>query len=159
MTYFNKSTLKLISFSTPICMIGLLNMFASFIAILFVAKIGKEELAAAALASTSFITITTISATSLYSIGILVAGANGNKQLINAIVRNGIYSALFLGLISNIMLRYIPIILDLFHQDPKLISLTADYFNFASLSVIPSLLTMVLSQYYIGIGKSKATSQ
>ncbi|ENM5772028.1 hypothetical protein V4V48_003790 [Vibrio mimicus] len=158
MYFFSEHTKKLIKFSTPICLISLLSMSVSFIAMLFVAQVGKEELAAAALANVGYMVVMTFSTTSLYSISILVGATSGNMVQNHIIIRNGIWSALFLGLISSVILWWAPAILRLFRQDELLVSKTIDYFHFMSVSIIPILLTMIQSQYYIGVRRTNFSS-
>lgn len=114
---FSEHTKKLIRFSKLICLVRLLSISVSLIAMLFVAQVGGgEEFAAAALASISYIAVMTFSLKSFYSVSILVSTAQRNMNQIRIIIGNRIWSTLPLGLISSVIFWWMPIILRLFRQ-------------------------------------------
>lgn len=148
---------KLLSYSAPLCANGLLNILSNVIAMLFVAQLGKVELSASALAYTSFMTIMTVTTTCLYAVSILCSHCYANKEYeeIGAIARNGFWVALILGIPGSFLLWNMESILSVFGQDLNLIKLTVLYFHYSALLLVPSLLIMVMTQLYIGIGKPR----
>ncbi|ECO8339958.1 MATE family efflux transporter [Salmonella enterica] len=151
---------KLGFFSLPIIGTSFLNMLAGFIGLLFVAKIGSDELAASSLAVTSFVMIWTMSACLLYSVGILVGhcrGSNASKEETGNWVKNGIFLALVISLVLSLIIANFDKILLLFGQDKHLVMMTKGYFRYAACFLIPALVSMVLFQFFVGIGKPQIT--
>lgn len=147
-------------FALPLSMGGLVNMMASFVAMLVVARLGKIELAAGALAIPSFITIMTVVATVFYAVGILISHCRGQENApkeIGELVRSGFWLAILLALPASIVIWNLDKILLLCKQNPQLVILTREYFHFAALSITPTLITMVISQFYTGIGNPRFT--
>jgi len=153
-----KNTYKLFSFSLPISGGLLLNMAASFLAMLMVAKLGTLEWAAAALAVPTFLAIMTTVSMIFYAIGILISHAKGQhktQEEIGCIVKNGFWLAIMLFIPSGLLLWNIHHVLILFKQDPVLVSFTIPYFHFSVLTLIPTLTIAIITQLFIGIGKPK----
>jgi len=151
---------KVASFAIPISMGALVNMLSGFIAMLMVAELGEVELAAGALAVTTFMAILTVVLTILYAIGILVGHYKGHGKSsaeIGTLVKNGFWLALLLSIPSMICLWNIDHVLLLFGQDPTLVEITKNYFNYAAWSMFPILLSVVITQFYSGIGNPRFT--
>lgn len=77
---------QVIAFALPISAAGVVNMVSGFIAMMMVALLGKEQLAAGALSIPTFITIMTVTATIFYSIGILISHQKGQDKTQAAIL-------------------------------------------------------------------------
>lgn len=151
---------KLSAFALPISVGALLNMVTSFIAMMMVAKIGKSELAAGALAMTTYITILTIVSTIFYAVSILIGHYKGQGKAfadIGKLTKNGIWLAVLLAVPAALLLWNADHILLLFKQDPHLVLLTRPYFHFAMLSIFPMLINTVIYQFHTGIGKANFT--
>ncbi len=150
---------KLASFALPLSAGALINMVSSFAAMFMVAKLGEHELAAAALAVPTFMTITMIMPV-FYAVAILISHYRGQEKAltdIGELVRNGLWLAVILASIASVFLWNADRILLLFGQDPQLIQLTPTYFHFAALSLIPMLIVAVVAQFYSGIGHPRFT--
>jgi Na+-driven multidrug efflux pump len=97
---YNDTKLELIKqilhYAVPICTTNILGIAASFITTIFLAKLGKIELAALAIANTCYITLSAFVGTCLYSVNILVRQnrISGNKQAAACIAWNGIFMVL-----------------------------------------------------------------
>ncbi|WP_218813598.1 MATE family efflux transporter [Rickettsiella endosymbiont of Dermanyssus gallinae] len=155
-----KNTNKLMALALPLSMNLLVNMIPCFVAILMLAKLGKIQLAAGALAITTYTPIMMAVSTIFYAVGILISHSRGqNKTLseIGSIVRNGFWLATLLAMIASGTLWHMDKLLILFKQNPHLIALTKDYFYFAGLSIIPTLFLVVISQFFSGTGNPKFT--
>jgi putative MATE family efflux protein len=153
-----KNISKVTIFALPISLSGLINMVASFIAMLFVARVGKIELAAGALSVSTYITIMTVFVFVLYSVGILAShyrGQQKNHEEIGRLIKTGFWVAIFMSIPAIILLWNVDKILILFRQDPKLINAAVGYFHYAALSMVPTLIGAVIAQFYTGIGKPR----
>jgi MATE family multidrug resistance protein len=152
-----KITRQLIRYAIPICFVGLLNVLASASAALFISQLGKEVFAANSISFSIYIAISTITSTMLYSVGILSRYqlSQGRLSDVGLTIRNGLWLALFLGIPSSFLLWNIPHVLLFFHQDPRLVSPTISYFHFTAFNLIPLLINIIRSQFYISIGKPK----
>lgn len=151
---------KVSAFAFPISANMLVSMISSFIAMLMVAKIGQKDLAAGALASSTFMTIMTVTTTIFYAISILISHALGQKRAstdIGNLVKNGFWLSIILMIPSCILLWHMDCVLQLFHQDPQLITIADPYFHYAALTMIPTLISTVIFQFYTGIGNPKFT--
>lgn len=153
-----KNTYKVIKFSIPISASILVNMLASFFSLMMVGRVGKVEMAAAAIAVPTFMTIMTSFSMVFYSIGILISHSRGRQthtEIIGKIVKNGFCLAIMLMIPSGIILWNMDSILILFHQSPLLVALTPAYFHFAALAIVPTLIGSVIAQFFIGTGRTK----
>jgi multidrug resistance protein, MATE family len=150
-----KNIYKLTSFALPISMAFLINMIISFVAIFMVAKLGKQELAAGALAISSNITVMTIVTTLFYALGILISHYKGQGKTvieIGDLVKNGFWLAVALAIPASCLLWNLDKVLLLFKQDQDLIVLTKEYFHYAALSLWPTIILTVITQFYSGNG-------
>ena len=151
---------RLIALTIPLSAGRLLNIISQFIAMMMVAQLGKKELAAGYLAVSGTITVLTLTSTLFYAVGIRVRYAQHQENsalIIGHLVRNGIFMALVLAIPASFAITYLDELLFALGQDPQLIHLTHDYFLYMGLSMFPTLLLMVIGQFYIGIGKSSFT--
>lgn len=153
-----KDSYKILIFSLPIIMSAMINMASGFVAMLMVAQLGHVQLAAGALAISTFIPILTVSVTVFYSISILIShykGAKKSAEEIGYLVKNGFWLAAMMIVPVIVLLHSMDKVLLLFKQDPQLVVLTTGYFHFAALTMIPNLAGSVIMQFYTGIGKPK----
>ncbi len=147
---------KIAAYAVPISAASLVNIISSFVGMLMVARLGKIELAAGALAVSTYITLMTIAATSLYAIGILIShftNYDENASAIGNIVKNGIWFACLMAIPAGLILWHANYLLLLFGQSKHLVVIVKPYFHFAALALFPTLIAVVISQFYIGIGK------
>lgn len=145
---------KITYFAIPISVSMLVNMIASFAAMFMVAKLGKEELAAGALAVSTYITLAMVSCI-FYAIGILTSHmrAQGKSAVeIGALVKAGLWLAFVLAIPTALILWNVNYVLLWFGQDSQLVKLTVRYFHFAALLIFPMLMGMVMGQFYNGMG-------
>lgn len=158
-TTFNLKALReIISFSLPISAGLLINMLSNALAMILIGKLGKQELAAGALAIPSFMMILTTGASIFYAIGILTShqkDSTNSIEYIGNLIKNGIWLATLLALPLVFILWHMDTLLYLFKQDKDLIKIATGYFHCISLSIIPTLIGVVISQFFIGIGKPR----
>jgi MATE family multidrug resistance protein len=148
---------RLISLATPVTLMGLLDKIANVFAVLFLARLGTQEMAANLLAFYCLITVLTIAVTSLYSVSILTshAAGNGNDKHIGSIFRHALLVAALVGFPCSFLLWHAGFALKVFHQDPQLIELTVPYFHAVAISLIPTQFSNVIAQFYIGISRPR----
>jgi MATE family multidrug resistance protein len=154
------SVYKLTAFALPISASSVIMMVTSFISMMIVALLGKDELAAGALAVSTVMTIITVTTTILYAVGILISHRRGqekNQTEIGLVIKNGFWLALMLAFPAALALWYVDKLLLLFGQSPNLVAITRSYFHFAALGTFPSLINAVIAQFYAGIGKPRYT--
>lgn len=145
---------ELTVFALPISISMFINMLANFGAMFMVAKLGEKELAAGALAVSTYMTFSMVLLI-FYAVGILISYSRGQERPpneIGEIVRSALWLALSLTLPIGLLLWNADKLLILFKQESELVSLTRGYFHFAALSMLPTLLGMVIGQFYTGIG-------
>jgi len=148
---------KLLRLALPITTTGLLDKIANLIAVIFLAKLGQDSIAANSLAFSTFIAVFTLFITIFYAISILISHAIGEKkaEAVGLIFRSGMLLAISLAIPAAIILWHAGTLLRLFGQDPTLIALTIPYFHAIALAIIPIHLSMVIVQFYLGIKKPK----
>lgn len=148
---------KLTLFAIPVSASMLVNMISSFAAMFMVAKLGKEELAAGALALSTYITVAMVSCI-FYAVGILTSHmrAEGKPAAeIGALVKAGLWLGFVLAIPTALLLWNVNYVLLFLGQDPQLVKLTVGYFHFAAFLIFPMLLGMVMGQFYTGMGHPK----
>lgn len=148
------------TFALPISITGLVNILTNFIAMMFIAGLGIEQIAAATLATSTYITIFVTATSMLYSISILISYSFADKKKdaaleIGQLFRSSIWVSFLLAIPASVLLWFGDKLLLFFGQKESLVKLTPLYFHFASLSVLPSLIAMSIAQFYIGIGKPR----
>ena len=145
---------QVFGFSLPIIANNLIGIVPSLCSMWFLSRLGKEQLAAATLASSSFYTIVTLFVTGFYALGIKISHSVGsqNKDHVAVWVRNGFLLAILFAIPAILILLSLPSFLLLIDQDPKLVTIAAPFFQFGALAIIMMLLNTALNQYFSGIG-------
>lgn len=155
----SKHIIEVAAFALPISASMLVNMVISFAVTIMTAQLGKDFLAAGALAMPTFITIMTLIATIFYALGILISHQKGNDASapfkIGELVKSGFWLALVLAIPANILFLNADKLLILMKEDPHLVALLHGYFQFAGLTMIPTLIGAVIFQFFAGIGKPR----
>lgn len=150
-------TKTLFGFAAPIIGTQLVGILPQVVAMYFVANLGKHELAAGALATSSFITMIATGASFFNAMSILISHRKEKNAMsdVGSLFMHGMGFALILGIILGFLLWHMDKILVLFGQDPGLIALTHGYFHFAAFSIPLMLLLTNISQFYIGMGQPR----
>jgi len=152
-----KRTLELLSFALPIIGTQVLNILVSFVSVIFIAHLGKDDLAASGLAIPTFITFFVCGNGALNAIGILISHQNeqGKYDTAKNTAWSGQLLALSLGVSLCGIIWHIQTILIWFGQDQNLIELTIPFFHIARFAIIPMLLSTSVGQFFIGIGQPR----
>lgn len=146
-------------FSLPIVAVNVMNTVSGFVAMLFVAHLGHAQLAASALVTSLQTTFFVIAWAFLFSVSITISHARGadKPELIGCIVRQSWVLSLLIGFLMIVLFLNMKTILFIFHQPTQLVNLVQKYFYGLSFGVIPSLLSVCLSQFLTGVGKPRIT--
>lgn len=152
-----QSSKRIAAFAAPIAATGVINMLAGFIAMMMVARIGTLELAAGALASSTFYILLTLSNCAVMVVSILISHARGrgDHQDIGLLFRCSIVAATILAVPVSLGIYHADRILVWFHQDPRLIALSVGYFHFGAWLIWPSLMMALVSQLFTGIARPR----
>lgn len=154
---YRQLVIRLLRFSLPLSAAGIVNTLGNVIVVLFVARLGRAPLAAAALAFQTFLPIMTVVNGSLYGVGILIGHQRGadRESAVGETVRNGLWFSLLLVIPSILLFWHGHQLLHLFRQDPAVVELTRGYFHYAALSLLTNALLMLVGQFYVGIGNAR----
>ncbi|MEM1244234.1 MAG: MATE family efflux transporter, partial [Pseudomonadota bacterium] len=149
---------KITLFALPIAASSLVNILGNFISMLFLARLGRLELAAAVLAFFSYITISSVGFMTINAVSILVSHAKeGKLEKIPSIVINGFCLAILLAVGIALILWHFDKLLLWLGQDPKLVAIAKGYFHYNALAMLPMMLVVTAAQFYIGIGKPQVS--
>lgn len=154
---FQQSFKRLVRLALPIIGTALTNNIVIVIGVLMVSRLGHHALAASLLGISTFTMIMLASFGSLLSISILVSQAKAkcDYKHIRQIVQNGFILSLVFNILIVTLLFNSSWILRAFHQDPSLIAICTPFFHMVAFIMIPSLLSIVLQQFFIGISHSR----
>lgn len=152
---FPKLIKEVIRYAAPISLAGVVNIVVNFIAMVFVAQLGKIELAASALGTSTFYALVTFGTTSTYAISILCGKyhAQGDVEKVGKITLYGMIGAVVFGLVLGAIIWNIAPVLLLFKQNPILINIAIPYFHYAALTMTLFLYYSVITQFFTGISK------
>ena len=150
---------KIAILAGPISLTGLVNISMNLVAMFFIARLGINEIAAATLATSLYITLLVSSTASLYSLSILISYQHTKVtseacHTIGALLYNSIPVSALLSIVTGILLWNGDKFLALIGQNEQLVQLTPLYFHYAAYSIFPTLLAMSVGQFYLGIGNS-----
>lgn len=143
--------------SIPLIATEVIYALNGFVATIMISGLGKEYLAANALAWNIYIAII------LFTIGILCAistmtahsfGANDHAT-IGICFKQGMLLAIAMAVPVMLALRYAPDILILAKQDRNLINLATPLFYSLAWTILPLNVLTLIEQFLIGIGKTK----
>jgi multidrug resistance protein, MATE family len=153
-----QSMKKVFYFSLPIVLNSLLGILPTLASIWILSRLGKDQLAAAAIATPTFYVIITLFTTGFYAVGIKVGhsfGKDKHSPEIGLWVRNGIFLALLLSIPAVIILLNVHFLLLWFGQNPHLVHIAEPFFSYGALAIIAMLINSALNQYFSGIGHPK----
>lgn len=153
-----QSVKKVFAFSLPIILNSILGILPTLASIWILSRLGKDQLAAAAIATPTFYVIITLFTTGFYAVGIKVGhsfGQDKHNRDIGVWTRNGIFLALLLSIPAVIILLNVHYLLLWFGQNPHLVHIAESFFAYGALAIIIMLVNSALNQYLTGIGHPK----
>ncbi len=147
-----KATCKL-GFSLSIS--RLLNILSMFIGTMMISRLGHYVLAASALITSLQATALMLGMSLLFSVGLLVARANGSKdyQKIGKLVQQGLILATILAFLVVILVANIHSILTFFGQRKEIILVNDEYFKTYIFAIPAFFWSMVYTQFLLSINK------
>lgn len=152
--------IKIFLFALPISASNLVNMLSSFIAMVFLAQISIKYVAAVSLSAALYYCFLTILTTSTYATSILISHEIGkthdsHTSSIATVYSTGLLANLILIIPASVLLWHGDWLLTITGQDKLLSALTIPYFHYGALSLFPTLISTVNTQFFIGIGKPR----
>ena len=141
--------------SLPILLSRLAQTVAMVAGTIMLGRLGHQELAASALATSLSIALFTFGSGTLFSLGPVFSRTRVADDLlsIRQIFYHGLFLASIIGLVIMLILFNAKYFLLAAGQDPKLVALTQSYFDYLSFGVIPMLWITAIQQLFIGIGQ------
>jgi MATE family multidrug resistance protein len=144
-------------FALPMVMNMLIGIIPTLCSMWFLSRLGKDQLAAAGLASPSFYTVITFFVVGLTAIGIKVGHSlgKGEQHDVGLWVRNGFLLAILLCIPAVLILLNLSHLLLWMGQKPHLVALAKPFFMYGAMAIVMMLLNTVINQYFSGIGHPK----
>lgn len=145
----------ILKYTAPIYLIHLVSIFSYFSSAYFISCLGKNQIAAFAVANTYFVFISVFMTATLSTVS-LTLGKSGIRKplkLVKHVIFNGFLLTLMLSAFGTVLLWNGMHILILLGQPFDLALCTTQYFHYAALSITPFLLNSLISQICIGLGK------
>ena len=154
-----KENKQLLVLALPLILNYFVEGCPNFINNAMIAHLGETELAAGAIINTAF------TGALVFLYGILAAastlishhaGANEKKEIGN-VIKDACYLGLICSVLLFLLLFYIGAILKWSGQSEALILLAQQYSHGLMFAVIPDFATMILWQFFIGLGRTTVT--
>jgi MATE family multidrug resistance protein len=155
--FVKKEIYPLLRLAMPLIMTGLMQSLVWFFETVFLARLGTETLAAGALVSWLFGTLSVILFGTLSSVNILVAhryGANDHPA-IALIVRDAFLLALLLVVPTFLLFWNMSPVFLLFGQSPAIVALSQSYLHALAFGILPDFLLIVLIEFIVGLGHTR----
>ncbi|CDG16644.1 MATE family efflux transporter [Xenorhabdus doucetiae] len=146
---------EIVKLATPILSVRILYIAVGFIGMLFIAHLGKQELAASALVAALSNTIMVVAMSPLLAVGITVSRYYGQNELreIGMEIRQAWLISIILGVIGSLVFWNLTKLLVWLHQPIELVPLIDPYFRAMAWGVIPSLLLASCHQMFFPLKK------
>jgi multidrug resistance protein, MATE family len=143
--------------TTPLIISYLVQASSVFLGTLFIAHLGRDELAASALGGSIYTTLIVFFVGILSSISVVVAQNYGAKNIagIKHSVSQGFLMSVFFSIPLMLILWAAPLVFDLGKQSPHVVALTTDYLYPLIWTIFPFAILNMLEQFLIGLGKTK----
>ena len=153
-----KEFVPLITLLIPLLINGVLHNLVWFFQTFLLAQLGRDVLAATALASRCFETVMVFFIGMLGAINILIAhqyGAN-NLPAIKLVIRDGLLLALLLVIPIFFIIWNMSYFFLLVGENPIISSLSESYLRAADWGIFPIVIIIVLFEMFIGFGHTQA---
>jgi MATE family multidrug resistance protein len=157
MSLIKNNLSPLLKLAIPLFFTGIAQSSAFFFQTVFLAHLGKDVLAAGALVSWLFATLSVIFFGALSSINVLVSHKHGAKDQLGiaAVLRDGLVMAILFSLpVLALCWNMSPIFL-FFGQSDRVVSLAQAYLHALAWGVIPNFITIALLEFIIGLGHAR----
>src|SRR6185312_9053635 len=147
----------LLKLAIPLAFSGIIQSSVFFFETIFLARLGKEVLAAGALVSWLFSAIIVIFWGTLNSINILIAYKHGsnNHQDIPSIMRDGLFMAILFAIPIACLLQNMAPIFLFFGQSHNVVVLAQSYLHALAWGVVPNFIMIAILELVIGLGQAR----
>lgn len=148
---------EIIKLATPILGVRVLNIAVNVIGMLFIARLGQDELAAGALVTVLGNSIQLIALSPLLATGICISRllGQGEKEAVGVDLRQGLLMSVVIGLLAALAFVVLPQLLPLLGEPESLQPLTAEYFRALAWGTVPFMCTACCHQLLFPIGKGR----
>ena len=149
---------QITKFALPISTGNIVRFISGFVGMLFLARLGKVELAAGALVSSTFMRIVTILTSFMYAVGILIShniGQGNPDAEVGRIARAGLCLGALMSLPMSFLIWQADMLLLMFHESHQFMQIITPYFHFSAMIIPLFAIGTVLAQCYVGIGKPR----
>ena len=145
----------ILAIAMPMMLTQIINSLSGFLGNIMLAHLGHDVLAASALLSSTQMMVTLVFMSLLFSMGVMVAQANGRGDTteIGNLVQQGWLLGLLLSIGTILIYWFIEPILILFGQDPHLAHLVVPYFHWALIGMPILMINVTSSQLCFATGK------
>jgi len=156
--FYTADVNPLLKLAIPLALTGVTESANPFFVTMFLADMGQQELAAGALVRGLFFTLMVILWGALTAMSILVAQKHGEKNdaAVAQILRDGSILACLLTPPTFLLLWCIAPIFLLFGQNETVVTLAQEYLHALAWGILPDFLGLVLIQFLIGLGHTRA---
>jgi MATE family multidrug resistance protein len=147
----------LFNLTVPLVASGFVESSIGFFSTLFLAHLGKQELAAGALVAWVFATLMVVMWGTLSAVSALIARHYGEKDNVGVanILRNGLWLAILSSFPVMLLLWNLPLILPYLGQDKATVALATPYIHGLTWGVFPDFILTVLLHFLMGLGKTR----
>lgn len=149
----------LTTLALPVSLSRIIFIASNVVAMMMVGRLGERSLAAGVFALSTLTVVMLFFTTSLQALSWRIRHYYYQEKQaldIGLLVSQGFILSLALSSVAALFLWSMDKVLLFLRQDPAIINLTTGYFQFAALSMFPSLWITVINQFNIGIGKASS---
>jgi multidrug resistance protein, MATE family len=141
----------------PLIASEMIYALSGFFATIFVAHLGKDQLAANALVWGVYITVIVFFLGVYNAVSILVAQSYGAEDPhgVGTSFRQGMILAVLFAVPMMLIMWFTPFILNITGQDPAVIHFAKPYFYSLIWSMLPFSILFVMEQFLLGVSKTK----
>lgn len=141
----------------PLAAAQLAQSATGFVDTVMMGMLGSEIIAAGGLGATVFVSLLLVSTAIVSAVSPLVAEAfgAGRKDSVQAVVRQGLWLALLLGIPGTLLLWNMAPILQALGQEPSVTVLTQTYLRAIAWGLVPGLLLGVLRSFVSALSQTR----
>ncbi len=159
MTNFIAKLKELLSYAAPLSGAQFIGFLSMFVPMIFVARLGEQQLAASALATSTVIifNLTMMSAMRALSVLISYEHERGKYKEIGSLLWHGLLLGVAVSLVLAAVLWFAGYFLLLFGQNPVLVDMIRPYLHVSSVTLVILSAFLLMRQFYVGIGRPRIT--
>jgi MATE family multidrug resistance protein len=144
---FTSELQKSLQLSIPLIIVLLVQLGVELVSTIMLAKLGPVPLAAGALGMSSLVFLLVVFIGFQNATGVLIARFSHSQSDIKNILNQGIYLAIFLGILAMVVVWYIPDSLRWLGEDGTIVALTKQFMHALMLGIPALPLFLVLREF------------